>query len=169
MTVSTYRVHAENTAQTLNNLIRNDVIPADDAAVDQLLHSNEEVVDALRHQGCDVGEVSCYRPPDHLSTRTPKATLAGLDEKLTTLVDNIAFAPRTLPLDERRSPADFLAPAPTDPTVKAWRAAAIELPARPAPSRGRPRLSAAIHPGTAHHSRSQCRSIPTEYLCSSRC
>jgi hypothetical protein len=127
MTVATYGEHTENAAQALNNLIRDDVIPADEAAVDQLLHYREAVVDALRQRLYDVGQDSWYPPPDHLPARTPKPTLAGLDEKLATLVDNIAFALPTLPLDERRSPADYLAPASTDPTVEAWRAAAIEL------------------------------------------
>ncbi|GAB2444403.1 hypothetical protein GCM10027062_25170 [Nocardioides hungaricus] len=127
MTVSTYGEHAENAAQALNDLIRDDVIPADEVAVDQLLHCRQAVVDALRQRLYDVGQDSWYPPPDHLPARTPKPTLAGLDEKLATLVDNIAFALPTLPLDERRSPADYLTPASTDPTVEAWRAAAIEL------------------------------------------
>ncbi|NYI47921.1 hypothetical protein BJ993_005067 [Nocardioides aromaticivorans] len=127
MTVSTYGEHAENAAQALNVLVREDVIPADEYAVDQLLHCREAVVDALRQRLYDVGQDSWYPPPDHLPAPTPKPMLAGLDEKLASLVDNIAFALPTLTLDERRPPADFLTPASEDPTVEAWRMAAIEL------------------------------------------
>ena len=96
MTVTTYGEHAENAAQALNALIRDDVIPADEAAVDQLLHCREAVVDALRQRLYDVGQDDWYPPPDHLPARTPKPMLAGLDEKLASLVDNIAFALPTL-------------------------------------------------------------------------
>ena len=127
MTVTTYGEHAENAAQALNSLIRHDVIPADEYSVDQLLHCREAVVDALRQRLYDVGQDSWYPPPDHLPARTPKPVLAGLDEKLASLVDNIAFALPTLPLDERRAHTDYLTPASEDPTVESWRAAAIEL------------------------------------------
>ena len=127
MTVTTYGEHAENAAQALNALIRDDVLPADEQAVDQLLHCREAVIEALRQRLYDVGQDSWYPPPDHLPVQTPKPMLAGLDEKLASLVDNIAFALPTLPLDERRAHADYLTPASADPTVESWRAAAIEL------------------------------------------
>lgn len=127
MTVTTYGEHAEKAAHALNALIRDDVIPADEQAVDQLLHCRETVVDALRQRLYDIGQDSWYPPPDHLPARTPKPVLAGLDEKLASLVDNIAFALPTLPFDERRPHADYLAPASDDLTVEAWREAAIEL------------------------------------------
>lgn len=127
MTVSTYGEHAENAAQALNALIRDDAIPADEHAVDQLLRCREAVVDALRQRLYDVGQDSWYPPPDHLPARTPKPMLAGLDEKLATLVDNIAFALPSLTLDERRPHSDYLTPASDDPTVESWRMAAIEL------------------------------------------
>lgn len=127
MTVSTYGEHAESAAQALNALIRNDVIPAEEDAVDQLLHCREAVVDALRQRLFDVGQQPWYPPPDHLPARTPKTTLTGLDERLATLVDNIAFALPTLSLDERRPPTDYLGPASKDPTAESWRVAAIEL------------------------------------------
>lgn len=38
MTVATYGEHTENGAEAFNALIRADVIPADERAVDQLLH-----------------------------------------------------------------------------------------------------------------------------------
>lgn len=126
MTVSTYAEHAEHAAQALNALIRDDVIP-DEHAVDQLLHCREAVVDALRQRLYDVGQDSWYPPPDHLPARTPEPMLAGLDEKLASLVDNIAFALPTLTLDERRPHADYLTPTSEDPTVESWRTAAIEL------------------------------------------
>jgi hypothetical protein len=127
MTVSTYAQHAEHAAQALNALIRDDVIPADEHAVDQLLHCREAVVDALRQRLYDIGQDCWYPPPDHLPARTPKPMLAGLDEKLASLVDNIAFALPSLTLDERRPHADYLTPASEDPTVESWRTAAIEL------------------------------------------
>ncbi len=127
MTVTTYGEHAEMAAHALNALIRNDVIPVDERAVDQLLHCRETVVDALRQRLYDVGQDSWYPPPNHLPARTPKPVVAGLDEKLASLVDNIAFALPTLPFDERRPHADYLAPASQDLTVEAWREAAIEL------------------------------------------
>ncbi len=127
MTVSTYGEHAENAAQAFNALIRDDVIPANEKAVDQLLHCREAVVDALRQRLYDVGQDSGYPPPDHLPASTPTPMLAALDEKLASLVDNIAFALPTLTLDERRPHADYLTPASEDPTVASWRTAAIEL------------------------------------------
>src|SRR3954452_5742275 len=127
MTVKTYGEHAENAAQALNALICDDVIPAAEQAVDQMLHCREVVVDALRQRLYDVGQDGWYPPPDHLSARTPMPVLAGLDEKLASLVDNIAFALPTLPLDERRAHTDYLTPASEDPTVESWRTAAIEL------------------------------------------
>lgn len=127
MTVTTYGEHAENAARALNVLILGDVIPADEEAADQLLYCREAVIDALRQRLFDVGQDSWYPPRDHLPARTPKPTLAGLEEKLATLVDNIAFALPMLPLDERRSPLEVLGPASSDPTVEAWREAAIEL------------------------------------------
>ena len=127
MTVTTYGEHAENAARALNALIGEDPIPADEHGVDQLLHCREAVVDALRQRLYDVGQDSWYPPSDHLPARTPKPMLAGLDEKLATLVDNIAFALPTLTLDERRPHSDYLTPASEDPTVESWRMAAIEL------------------------------------------
>lgn len=127
MTVTTYGEHAEKAAHALNALIRDDAIPVDEQAVDQLLHCREAVVDALRQRLYDVGQDSWYPPPDHLPARTPKPVLAGLDERLASLVDNIAFALPTLPFDERRPHADYLAPASEDLTVEAWREAALEL------------------------------------------
>ena len=127
MTVTTYGKHAENAAQALNALICDDVIPADEHAVDRLLHCRETVVYALRQRLYDLGQDTWYPPPDHLPAKTPKPSLAGLDAKLATLVDSIAFALPTLPLDELRSTSDYLALASDDPTVEAWRAAAVEL------------------------------------------
>lgn len=127
MTVTTYGEHAEKAAHALNALIRDDAIPVEEQAVDQLLHCRETMVDALRQRLYDVGQDSWYPPPDHLPARTPKPVLAELDEKLASLVDNIAFALPTLPFGERRPHADYLAPASEDLTVEAWREAAIEL------------------------------------------
>ena len=127
MTVATYGEHAEKAAQALNTLIRDDVIPVEEQSVDQLLHCREAVIDALRQRLYDVGQDNWYPPPDHLPAGTPKPVLAGLDEQLASLVDNIAFALPTLPLDERRSPADYLGPASADPTVETWRSAAIDM------------------------------------------
>ncbi len=127
MTVTTYGEHAEKAAHALNALIRDDVIPVDEEAVDQLLHCREAVVDALRQRLYDVGQESWYPPPDHLPARAPKPVLAGLDENLASLVDNIAFALPTLPVDERRPHADYLAAASEDLTVEAWREAGIEM------------------------------------------
>lgn len=127
MTVSTYSGHAEKAAHALNFLILDDTIPADEHAVDQLLHCREAVVDALRQRLYDIGQDNSYPPADHLPVQTPKPALTGLDAKLATLVDNIAFALPSLPLDERRGHADYLAPASDDQTVESWRAAAVEL------------------------------------------
>ncbi|MEO5665266.1 MAG: hypothetical protein ABIR39_18530 [Nocardioides sp.] len=127
MTVATYGEHAENAAQALNALIRADVIPADERAVDQLLHCREAVVDALRQRLYDLGQDSWYSRPDHLRAKTAKPILAGLDAKLANLVDAIAFGLPTLPLDEHRSSSDYLTPASDDPTVEVWRVAAVEL------------------------------------------
>ncbi|MEP9385565.1 hypothetical protein [Nocardioides sp. KR10-350] len=127
MTVATYGEHAENAARALNALVVADELPADAVAVDQLLHCREAVVDALRQRLYDLGQDDWYPPVDHLPARTPAPALAGLDEKLASLVDNIAFSLPSLPWDERRSPVEVLAEEATDPTVESWRAAAIEL------------------------------------------
>lgn len=127
MTVATYGEHAENAAQALNVLIRADEIPAEPEAVDQLLHCREAVVDALRQRLYDLGQDDWYPPADHLPARTPKPVLAGLDEKLASLVDNIAFALPSLPLEERRPPSEVLGAESADPTVESWRSAGIEL------------------------------------------
>lgn len=127
MTVTTYGEHAENAAQALNVLIRTDEIPSDPEAVDQLLHCREAVADALRQRLYDLGQDDLYPPADHLPARSPKPVLAGLDQKLASLVDNIAFALPTLPLDERRPPTETLTPPSPDEIVETWRAAALEL------------------------------------------
>ena len=127
MTVATYGEHAENAAQALNALIRVDVIPAEEREVDRLLHCREAVVDALRQRLYDLGQDNWYSRSDHLWAKTSKPTLAGLDAKLANLVDAIAFGLPTLPLDEHRSSSDYLTPASDDPTVEAWRVAAVEL------------------------------------------
>ena len=128
MTVATtYGEHAEHAARALNALIIDDLIPTEAEAVDQLLHCREAVVDALRQRLYDIGQDSWYPPPDQLPARTPKPTLPGIDQRLATLVDNIAFALPSLPFDERRSPVETLAAASSDPTVETWRETALEL------------------------------------------
>lgn len=127
MSITTYGEHAENAAAALNHLVRTEEIPADPAAVEQLLHCREAVIDALRQRLFDLGQDTWYPPPDHLPARTPKPDLTGLDEKLASLVDNIAFALPSLPIDERLSPADYLGPPSADTTVESWRTAATEL------------------------------------------
>lgn len=127
MSVATYGEHAENAAQALNVLIRTDEIPADPDAVDQMLHCREAVVDALRQRLYDLGQDDWYPPADHLPARTPRPGMAGLDEKLASLVDNIAFALPSLPFDERRPPSEVLGVESPDATVETWRAAGLEL------------------------------------------
>lgn len=127
MSVATYGEHAENAAQALNVLIRADGIPTDPAAVDQMLHCREAVVDAMRQRLYDLGQDDWYPPADHLPARTPQPGLAGLDEKLASLVDNIAFALPSLPWDERRPPSEILGKESPDDTVETWRVAGLEL------------------------------------------
>lgn len=127
MTVGSYGEHAENAARALNTLIRDDLIPAEPAAVDQLLHCREVVVDALRQRLYDMGQDNWSPPANHLPGRTPQPTLADVDGHLATLVDNIAFAMPALALDERRPPIEVLGRDSDDPTVESWREAAIEL------------------------------------------
>ena len=138
MTVTTYGAHAEKAAHALNALIGDNAVRADEQAVDQLLHCRETVVDALRPRLYDIGQDPWAPPPGHLPAHTPKPTLAGLDHWQARLVDNIARALPTLPLDERRPQKDYLAPTPEDLTVEAWREAVIEL------------LSASHAPSAAH-------------------
>lgn len=126
---ATYGWHAENAARALNALVGADELPVEPAAVDQLLHCREVVIDALRRRLYDLGQDDWFPPGDHLPARAPEPVLRGLDEQLATLVDNIAFALRSLPLDERRSPAEILGTVSADATVEAWRAAAVDLQA----------------------------------------
>jgi len=127
MSVATYGEHAENAAQALNALIRADEIAADPDAVDQMLHCREAVIDALRQRLYDLGQDAWYPPAHHLPARTPQPGLAGLDAKLGSLVDNIAFALPSLSFDERRPPSEVLGVESPDATVETWRAAALEL------------------------------------------
>ncbi len=60
MTVETYGEHAENGAWALNRLLAEDSIPADTAAVGQLLHCRQAVVDALRQRLYGVGLNTAY-------------------------------------------------------------------------------------------------------------
>lgn len=126
MTVTTYGEHAENAAQALNGLIRDDVIPVDEHAVDKLLHCREAVVSALHQRLYDLGQDTWHPPVDRLPATALKPNLAGLDAKVATLVGSIAFTLPTLPLDEHNS-SQYLTPASDDATVEAWRTAAIEL------------------------------------------
>lgn len=125
--VTTYGDHAENAARALNRLLTTDVIPAEPAAVEQMLHCRETVVDAIRQRLYDAGQNDWTPPTDHLPAAAPNLDLAGMNRRLASLVDNIAFALPSLPLDERRSPAEVLAPASTDPVVEHWREAGIEM------------------------------------------
>lgn len=125
MTVETYGEHAENGARALNRLLREDSIPTDPAAVDQLLHCREAVVDALRQRLYGVGLT--WYPASNPPAPAPGLNLEGIDNKLATLLDNIAFSVPNLPIDERPSPLEVLGTACTDPNVETWREAAIEL------------------------------------------
>lgn len=126
MTVETYGEHAENGAWALNRLLSEDSIPAETAAVDQLLHCRQAVVDALRQRLYNLGLNSSY-PANDLPAPAPRLNLEGIDNKLATLMDNIAFSVPNLPIDERPSPLEVLGTASTDPVVETWREAAIEL------------------------------------------
>lgn len=125
MTVETYGEHAEWAARALNRLLQLDAIPTDSDAVDLLLHCREAVLDALRQRlhafGLSAGATGAALPAPAAGVN-----LEGIDNKLATLLDNIAFALPTLPPDERRAPSEVLAPASTDLTVESWRQAAIE-------------------------------------------
>jgi len=124
--VQTYGEHAENAARALNRLLRHDTIPVDPAAVAQLLHCREAVVDALRQRLYDVGLDTWYRAA-LLPPPMPGLNLADIDNKLATLLDNIAFSVPKLPLDERLPPLEALGKPSPDPVVEAWREAASQL------------------------------------------
>jgi hypothetical protein len=126
VTVETYGEHAEDAARALNRLLQQDTIPADPAAVKQLLHCREAVVDALRQRLYGVG-LNTWYPPSNLPAPAPGLNLEGIDNKLATLLDNIAFSVPSLPLAERFSPLEVLGKTSTDPVVETWREAAIEL------------------------------------------
>jgi hypothetical protein len=126
MTVETYGEHAENGAWALNRLLCEDSIPAETAAVDQLLRCRQAVVGALRQRLYNVGLNTSY-PANDLPAPAPGLNLEGIDNKLATLMDNIAFSVPDLPIDERPSPLEVLGTASTDPVVETWREAAIEL------------------------------------------
>lgn len=125
MTVTTYGDHAENAARALNALIRDDMIPSDEHAVDQLLRCRAAVVDALRQRLYDLGQDTWYPPGP--PARAPEPVLTGPRENLATLVGYIAFTLPTLPQQSNCSPLDVLGAPSSDPTVAAWREAAIEL------------------------------------------
>jgi len=124
--VQTYGEHAENAARALNRLLRHDTTPCDPAAVDRLLHCRQAAVDALRQRLYGVGLDAWYRA-DILPPPMPELNLAGIDNKLATLLDNIAFSVPNLRPDERLPPLEVLGKASTDPVVEAWREAANQL------------------------------------------
>jgi hypothetical protein len=126
MTVETYGELSENAARALNLLIQQDAIPADPGAVEQMLHCREAVVDALRQRLYDVG-LNLWYPASNVPVPSSTVSLEGIDNKLATLLDNIAFSVPSLPVDERRSPLEVLGKVSTDPVVETWREAAIEL------------------------------------------
>ncbi len=126
MTVETYGEHAENGAWALNRLLSEDLLPAETAAVDQLLHCRQAVVDALRQRLYNVGLNTSY-PARNLPAPAPGLNLEGIDNKLATLLNNIASSVPNLPNDERPSPLEVLGTASTDPVVETWREAATEL------------------------------------------
>ena len=126
MSVETYGEHAENAAQALNGLLQDDAIPTASDAVEQLLHCRETVVDALRQRLYEVG-LNGPDPAGNLPAPPPGLNLAGVDNKLATLLNNIALSLPGLPLDRRASPVEVLTTASINPVVETWRIAAIEL------------------------------------------
>ena len=126
MTVETYAEHAEDAARALNRLLQHDTIPADPAAVDQLLHCREAALDALRQRLYGFGPHTWF-PPGNLPATGPGLNLEGIDHKLATLLANIACSVPSLLHEERRSPLEVLGTTSTDPVVETWREAAIEL------------------------------------------
>jgi hypothetical protein len=125
MPVGTYGEHAENAAAALNELIRADAIPSEPASVDRLIHCREAVVDALRQRLFDVGLNSWY--PNGIPPAAPGVNLAAIDNKLATLLNNIAFTLPNLPAAERLSPVEVLGEPVADSVVETWREAAVEL------------------------------------------
>lgn len=75
--------------------------------VDQLLHCREAVSDALRQRLYALGLNTLY-PATVVPARLSEVSLNGLDNKLATMLDRIAFEVPTLPLDERQPPGDVL-------------------------------------------------------------
>lgn len=126
MGVGTYGEHAENAARALNRLIRANAIAVDPAAVDQMLHCREAVVDALRQRLFAVG-LNTWCPERNLPVPPSQAGVRGLDNKLATLVDTLAFSVPSLPIAARHPPLEVLGRASPDPVVETWREAAIEL------------------------------------------
>lgn len=126
MSVETYGEHAESAARALNLLLRDDAIPIDPAAVDQLLHCREAVIDALRQRLYAFGLDAPIRVRK-LPAPPAGVNLEGIDHKLATLLDNIAFSTPSLPLEERLAPTDALGQASTDPVTETWRTAALDM------------------------------------------
>jgi hypothetical protein len=126
MSVETYGDHAESAARALNRLLQDDAIPVDPAAVDQLLHCREAVIDALRQRLYAFGLDAPVRV-EQLPAPPSGVNLEGIDFKLATLLDNIAFSTPGLPVEERMVPSDVLGRASTDPVTETWRNAAIDM------------------------------------------
>jgi hypothetical protein len=126
MSVETYGEHAESAARALNRLLQEDAIPVDPAAVDQLLRCREAVIDALRQRLYAFGLDAPVRV-EQLPAPPSGVNLEGIDFKLATLLDNIAFSTPSLPLEERLAPTDVLGRASTDPVTETWRNAAIDM------------------------------------------
>lgn len=126
MSVETYGDHAESAARALNRLLQQEAIPVEPTAVDQLLHCREAVLDALRQRLYAFGLDAPLRV-NQLPAPAAGVNLEGVDSKLATLLDNIAFSTPSLPLDTRPAPTDVLGRASADPVTETWRTAAIEL------------------------------------------
>lgn len=127
MTTTTYGEHAELAARALNMLVGTNTLPAVPAEVAQLLHCREAVVDALRQRLFDLGHDSWYPSAHHIPAYRELATLTGLDEKLATLVDDIAFALPSMRVSARPVPSEVLGSRSENRVVELWREAAVEL------------------------------------------
>lgn len=124
--VRTYGEHVEKAASALTTLLTRQTLPTEPVEVDQLLHCRETVVHALRQRMWELGHGHHMPPSEHVPRRQDQTGLAQLDEGLGTLVNNIAFSLPTLPFNEHANNRLHLTRPSSNPTVEAWRIAALE-------------------------------------------
>ncbi|MDT9594874.1 hypothetical protein RDV89_17430 [Nocardioides zeae] len=122
----TYGELQESAATMLRLLIASDDLPVIADDVDQMLQCRDAVIDALRQQLRTVGLNNHYPAHNHPG-RLSVVALTEANERLPTLLDQMAFELPTLPPGSYDGSVDALGTPSAHPTVEMWRESATSL------------------------------------------